>query len=216
MVEGNTEKDDEIDEEVKKSNDYDVDVTKWINAQVPKGRTKFDRSKNRAIYIELLLADVPYRELVIIAKKKYNEDFSLRGFCLLNRKIPREIKNPIERMEKFIKEAPYRVNEILMMEELVTEQRKRFMDAGNFEAKAPVPLSSRSQVARDLHSLLVDLQEAKMKSGVITRVPEVIEISNIKSVSQYSEEDKKKELERIDNKLRGIGGEKAGEQSHLG
>ena len=194
------------EEEVESSYDYDVDVSEWVNAQVPKSRTKIDRSKNRAMYIKLLLARVPYRELVRIAKVRYHEDFSVRGFCLFNNKIPEEVKDPISRMEKFIKEAPYRVNEILMMEELANEQRERFKMASVFEIKARVPIGSRSQVGRDLHSLLVDLQEAKMKAGIITKTPERLEvIGGLRSVSDYTKEEKDKELERIDAKLKSSG-----------
>lgn len=181
---------------------YEFDFTLWLNAQVQKSRANLDRSPNRARYIEMLLAGITYRELVLMAKKNFGESFSVRGFSSLNSRIPKEIKNPIERMEKFIKEAPYRVNEILMMEELVMAQRKRFMQFKELEEKASAPFNSRSQVARDLHSLLVDLLEAKMKAGIITKSPMTIELSEIKSVSQYSEEEKDKELERITAKLR--------------
>jgi len=176
--------------------------TLWLNAQVQTSRANLDRSPNRARYIEMLLAGITYQELVLTAKKNFGESFSVRGFSSLNSRIPKEIKNPIERMEKFIKEAPYRVNEILMMEELVMAQRHRFMQFQELEEKASAPFSSRSQVGRDLHSLLVDLLEAKMKAGIIIRIPRTIEISGIKSVSQYSEEEKDKELGRITAKLR--------------
>jgi len=195
-----TDKDDT--DTTENSYDYDIDVSEWVNAQVPKSRTKIDRSPNRAMYIKLLLARVPYRELVRIAKDKWGESFSVRGFCLFNNKIPEEIKDPINRMEKFIKEAPYRVNEILMMEELASQQRERFKMASTFENTAKVPLGSRSQVGRDLHSLLVDLQEAKMKAGIITKTPERVEITGgVRSVSEYTQEEKDKELERINDKL---------------
>jgi len=187
---------------VKNSYTYEFDITLWLNAQVPRSRANLDRSPNRTRYIEMLLAGITYRELVLIAKKNFGESFSVRGFSSLNSRIPKEIKNPIERMEKFIKEAPYRVNEILVMEELVIEQRKRFMQFKELEEKASAPFNSRSQVARDLHSLLVDLLEAKMKAGIIIRIPRTIELSGIKPVSQYSEEEKDKELERITAKLR--------------
>ena len=190
--------------ESKQNNDYDVDVTKWLEGQVPKHRTKIDRSPNRGKYIELLLAGVTYRELVVIARDKYGEEFSTRGFCLFNGRIPEEIKNPIGRMERFVKEAPYRINEILMLEELVKKQRKRFNMSEALELKASIPLSSRSQVARDLHSMLMDLQEAKMKAGIIQKVPERVEIAGMKSVSQYNEEEKGKEMERINEKLRSV------------
>jgi hypothetical protein len=181
---------------------YEFDLTLWLDAQVPKSRANLDRSPNRTRYIEMLLAGITYKELVLMAKKNFGESFSVRGFSSLNSRIPKEIKNPIERMEKFIKEAPYRVNEILMMEELVIEQRKRFVQFKELEEKASAPFSSRSQVGRDLHSLLVDLLEAKMKAGIIIRIPRTIELSGIKSVSQYSKEEKDKELERINAKLR--------------
>jgi len=181
---------------------YEVDVTLWLDAQVPRSRANLDRSPNRTRYIEMLLAGITYQELVLIAKKNFGESFSVRGFSSLHSRIPKEIKNPIERMEKFIKEAPYGVNEILIMEELVMEQRKRFMQFKGLEEKASAPFNSRSQVARDLHSLLVDLLEAKMKAGIITRSPRTIELSGIKSVSQYSKEEKDKELERITAMLR--------------
>ena len=192
------------EEDVIKSYNYDVDVSKWVEAQVPKGRTKLDRSKNRAFYIELLLSGVPCREMVIIARDRFKESFSNRGFNALKHRIPEKIYNPISRMEKFAEEAPYRINEILMMEELAREQRSRFMGSKNFEEKAKVPLSSRSQVARDLHTLLVDLQEAKMKAGVITKTPEVLELRDgMKSVSNYTEKEKDKELEYIRGKIKG-------------
>lgn len=195
----------EDDENLEQTCNYDIDVSKWLDGNVPKTRTKLDRSPNRSFYIELLLASVPYRELVRIAKDKFNEAFSIRGFSTLNNKIPEDIKNPISRMEKFAVEAPYKVNEILMMEELVREQRHRFMLAKNFEKTAQVPLSGRSQVARDLHTLLVDLQEAKMKAGVITKTPEVLEIKDgMKSVSNYTVAEKDKELERISDKIKGL------------
>lgn len=206
MVEINDRKNLEDEEEVEKSYDYEIDVSEWVNAQVPKSRTKIDRSPNRAMYIKLLLARVPYRELVRIAKERYNESFSVRGFCLFNNKIPEEIKDPINRMERFIKEAPYRVNEILMMEELASEQRERFKMASTFEKTAKVCVGSRSQVGRDLHNLLVDLQEAKMKAGVITKVPERLEVTGgLRSVSDYTKEEKDKELERINDKLKSGG-----------
>ena len=187
---------------VKNSYTYEFNFTLWLDAQVPRSRANLDRSSNRVKYIEMLLAGITYKELVLMAKKNFGESFSVRGFSSLNSRIPKEIKNPIERMEKFIKEAPYRVNEILMMEELVMAQRKRFMQFKELEEKASAPFSSRSQVARDLHSILVDLLEAKMKAGIITRSPRTIELSGIKSVSQYSQEEKDKELERITAKLR--------------
>lgn len=187
---------------VKNSYTYEFNFTLWLDAQIPKSRANLDRSPNRAKYIEMLLAGLTYKESVQIAKKNFGESFSVRGFSSLNSRIPKEIKNPIERMEKFIKETPYRVNEILLMEELVIEQRKRFMQFKELEEKASAPFNSRSQVARDLHSLLVDLLEAKMKAGIITRSPMTIELSGVKSVSQYSEEEKDKELGRINAKLR--------------
>ena len=187
---------------VKNSYTYEFNFTLWLDAQVPRSRANLDRSPNRTRYIEMLLAGITYKELVLMAKKNFGESFSVRGMSSLNSRIPKEIKNPIERMEKFIKEAPYRVNEILMMEELVIEQRKRFMQFKELEENASAPFNSRSQVARDLHSLLVDLLEAKMKAGIITRIPRIIEFSGIKSVSQYSKEEKDKELERINAKLR--------------
>ncbi len=206
MVEINVKENLAGEEKVEKGYDYEIDVSEWVNAQVPKGRTKIDRSKNRAMYIKLLLARVSYRELVRLAKDKYNESFSVRGFCLFNRKIPEEIKDPVNRMERFIKEAPYRINEILMMEELASDQRERFRMSGDFEKKANIPLGSRSQVGRDLHNLLVDLQEAKMKAGVITKVPERLEVTGgLKSVSDYTKEEKDKELERINDKLKSGG-----------
>jgi len=187
---------------VKNSYTYEFNFTLWLDAQVPKSRANLDRSPNRTRYIEMLLARITYRELVLIAKKNFGESFSVRGFSSLNSRIPKEITSPIERMEKFMKEAPYRVNEILMMEELVMAQRKRFIQFQVLEEKASAPFSSRSQIGRDLHSLLVDLLEAKMKAGIITKSPMTIELSEIKSVSQYSEEEKDKELERITAKLR--------------
>lgn len=193
---------DEKKAEVENIYTYEVDLTLWLNAQVPKCRANLDRSPNRTRYIEMLLAGITYRELVLIAKKNFGESFSVRGISSLNSRIPKEIKNPISRMEKFIKEAPYRVNEILMMEELVMAQRHRFMQFQELEEKASAPFSSRSQVGRDLHSLLVDLLEAKMKAGIITKSPMTIELSEIKSISKYSEEEKDKELGRINAKLR--------------
>ena len=189
---------------VKNSYTYEFNFTLWLDAQVPRSRANLDRSSNRVKYIEMLLAGITYKELVLMAKKNFGESFSVRGFSSLNSRIPKEIKNPIERMEKFIKEAPYRVNEILMMEELVMEQRKRFMQFKELEEKASAPFNSRSQVARDLHGLLVDLLEAKMRAGIVTRIPRTIEVSEIRSVSQYSEEEKDKELERITAKLRNL------------
>ncbi len=187
---------------VKDSYTCKFNFTLWLDAQVPRSRANLDKSPNRARYVEMLLAGITYKELVLMAKKNFGESFSVRGFCSLNSRIPKEIKNPIERVGKFIKETPYRVNEILWMEELVIEQRKRFMQFKELEEKASAPFNSRSQVARDLHSLLVDLLETKMKAGIITRSPRTIELSGIKSVSQYSEEEKDKELGRITAKLR--------------
>ena len=198
---GKTEEEEK--ENLEKGYDYETDVTKWMEAQVPKHRTKIDRSPNRGMYIQLLLSGVTYRELVTVAKHRWDEDISIRAFSEFNSRIPEDVKNPISRMEKFIKEAPYRVNEILMMEELVLKQRGRFNQGAVLESKAPAPFSSRSQVARDLHNLLVDLVDTKMKAGIIPKTPDRLEVTGgLKSVSDYTKEEKDEELKRINDKLK--------------
>jgi len=190
-------------ENLEKNYNYETDVTKWMEAQVPKHRTKIDRSPNRGMYIQLLLSGVTYRELVAVAKHRWNEAISVRAFSEFNNRIPEDVKNPITRMEKFVKEAPYRVNEILMMEDLVLKQKQRFDQGAELESKAPAPFSSRSQVARDLHNLLVDLVDTKMKAGVLPKTPERLEVTGgLRSVTDYTKEEKDEELRRINDKLK--------------
>jgi len=200
-------KDDTVEEEESSHlKNYDIDVNYWLTSQIPKGQTKIDLSPNRKEYISLMLSGVSYRELEKISRERYGEKIcrqTFNNFYLY--KIPEEVKNPIGRMEKFIKEAPYRINELLLLEELVEEQRERFFSCKKIEDQLHVPMSSRSGVARDYHAVLVAFQEAKMKAGLIQRAPERIEIlEGTKSVSDYTEEDKKKELERINGKLGNI------------
>lgn len=186
---------------------HEIDVNYWITSQIPNGRTKIDLSKNRMEYISLMLSGITYRELEAIAKDKYKEHITRQTFNnYYLKRIPEEIKNPIGRMEKFIKEAPYRVNELLMLEELVLEQRNRFFGCKTMEDQLHIPISSRSQVARDYHAALIAFQEAKMRAGLITRAPDRIEISEkLKSVSDYSPEEKTKEMERITDIIKEIG-----------
>jgi len=202
-------KKEEVEVEVEEEDDaghlkkYEIDVNFWLASQIPKGRTKIDLSKNRKEYIALMIARVTYRELEMIAREKYGEHITRQTFDnYYLQRVPEEVKNPIGRMEKFIKEAPYRINELLLLEELVEEQRNRFFQCKKIEDQLNVPMAQRSIVARDYHAILVAFQEAKMRAGLITRAPERIEITGgTKSVSDYTDGEKGRELKRIDDKF---------------